>query len=109
MVLAQILGELICSGIFSLFAAPLLPNKKNKVELNNNNLDMTNKEENFELADKGTEIQWWDGEISKPESKKYYKKRCKYYFDILENGKKRKKRCGNYHENEKYCDEHSEK
>ena len=68
MVLAQILGELICSGIFSLFAAPLLPNKKNKVELNNNNLDMTNKEEKFELADKGTEIQWWDGEISKPES-----------------------------------------
>ena len=109
MVLAQILGELICSGIFSLFAAPLLPNKKDKVELNNNNLDMTNKEENFELADKGTEIQWWDGEISKPESKKYHKKRCKYYFDILENGKKRKKRCGTYHENEKYCDEHSEK
>ena len=109
MVLAQILGELICSGIFSLFAAPLLPNKKDKVELNNNNLDMTNKEENFELAEKGTEIQWWDGEISKPESKKYYKKRCKYYFDILENGEKRKKRCENYHENEKYCDEHSEK
>jgi len=47
---------------FSLFAAPLLPNKKDKVELNNNNLDMTNKEENFELADKGTGIQWWDGE-----------------------------------------------
>ena len=109
MVLAQILGELICNGIFSLFAAPLLSNKKDKVELNNNNLDMTNKEENFELADKGTGIQWWDGEISKPEPKKYYKKRCKYYFDIVENGKKRKKRCGNYHENEKYCDEHSEK
>ena len=109
MVLAQILGELICSGIFSLFAAPLLPNKKDKVELNNNNLDMTNKEENLELAEKGTGIQWWDGEISKPEPKKYYKKRCKYYFDIVENGKKRKKRCGNYHENEKYCDEHSEK
>ena len=63
MVLAQILGELICNGIFSLFAAPLLPNKKDKVELNNNNLDMTNKEENFELADKGTGIQWWDGEL----------------------------------------------
>ena len=44
MVLAQILGELICSGIFSLFAAPLLPNKNDNVELNNNNLDTTNKE-----------------------------------------------------------------
>jgi len=91
MVLAQILGELICSGIFSLFAAPLLPNKNDNVELNNNNLDTTNKEENFELADKGSETQWWDGEISKSEPKKYYRKRCKYYYDIVENGKKKKK------------------
>ena len=103
MVLAQILGELICNGIFSLFAAPLLPNKKDKVELNNNNLDMNNKEENFELADKGTGIQWWDGEISKTETVGNLNKRCKYYFDVEDNGKKRKKRCKNYHENEKYC------
>ena len=46
------------------------------IDASKETVGMTNKEENFELADKGTGIQWWDGEISKPEPKKYYKKRC---------------------------------
>ena len=108
MVLAQILGELICSGIFSLFIAPFFPKKTDKVELENHNYDNTDSGDNSILSDKEREMQWWDGEILNLDTNIKFKKRCKYYFDIVENDKKRKKRCKNYHDNLKYCDEHSE-
>lgn len=111
MVLIHILAELMCNGIFSLFLAPLLPKKKDKFELDNKNIknfDLTNPEDNSKLSDKVADIQWWDGEILNSDMNKNFKKRCKYYFDIVENDKKRKKRCKNYHDNLKYCDEHSE-
>ena len=109
MVLGNILAELVCNGFLYLFASPFMPEKKDKVELDSYNFDFSNPEDDSKLSEKETDIQWWDGEISKTETDKNLKRRCKYYFDIEENGKKRKKRCKNYHENEKYCAEHSNK
>ena len=108
MVLANLLFELVCNGFLYLFASPFMPEKKDKVELDNYNFDFSNPEDDSKLSEKETDLQWWDGEISKTESVGNFNKRCKYYFDVEENGKKRKKRCKNYHANEKYCAEHSE-
>ena len=107
MVLGNIIAELVCNGFLYLFVSPFMPEKKDKVELDNYNFDFPNPEDDSKLSEKETNLQWWDGEISKTETVRKYQKRCKYYFDIEENGKKRKKRCKNYHNNDKFCDEHS--
>ena len=97
MVLANLLFELVCNGFLYLFVSPFMPEKKDKVELDNYNFDFPNPEDDSKLSEKETDLQWWDGEISKTETVGNFNKRCKYYFDVEDNGKKRKKRCKNYH------------
>lgn len=76
MVLGNILAELVCNGFLYLFASPFMSEKKDKVELDNYNFDFSNPEDDSKLSEKETDIQWWDGEISKTETVEKLKRRC---------------------------------
>ena len=103
MVVGQIIGQILCDGIFWLFLLPLFPKKDGKVELESTN--------ESSIIDKSVnKSEWWDvdtSEDNKNNIRKNFKKRCKYYFDDMEKDMEGEVRCNNYHMNEKFCDKHS--
>lgn len=56
MVFGNILAELVCNGFLYLFASPFMPEKKDKVELDNYNFDFSNPEDDSKLSEKETDI-----------------------------------------------------
>jgi len=103
MVVGQLIAQILCDGIISLFFLPLFPKKKGKIELESTN--------ESSIIDKSVnKTEWWDVETSednKNNIRKNFKKRCKYYFDDLEKGIEGEVRCNNYHMNEGFCEKHS--
>lgn len=57
MVVGQIIGQILCDGIFSLFLLPLFPKKDGKVELESTN--------ESSIIDKSVnKSEWWDVDTS---------------------------------------------